>query len=305
MNKYRGFQNGWWIILITLCVMYITTLLFILIPSSTEFYSVCNGLSLAIPIFVGLVMINSEKEKDKLSEMLGIRRFSLKILPFLIIIAPCAQLFSNVVFAAPNAVSSFLFGAVDYDDLLQGTGVNSVLTNFVVICVLAPLFEEILCRGILMHLFRHYGVASMLVFSSLAFSILHQSAALLLPTFFLGLLIGIVRITTGSVFASMIVHSANNLFSLIILYSGDMNVLAEILLIISGVVLFPILMYRYLIKYTNNVNADKLNRPNKSNPGISAGLILCCLFCFIYNISMLVIRLFSGEMFYELSTYFR
>ncbi len=303
MNRSRGFQNGWWLVFLTIGVMYIAAAPFILTSTESFMYMMCSELVLIIPIIVGLFMINSERENIRLSETLGIKGFSLKILPFLIIIAPCAQLFQGFVFAPMNAVTSFLFGPENYEELLQGAGINSVLWNFIVICIMAPVIEELLCRGVLMQLFKRYGIASMLLFSSLAFALMHQSAVTLIPIFFLGLLIGIVRITTGSVFACMVVHSASNLFSLIALYSGEMNFFVESFLVIILSVLFPILMWKFLTKYTNVAEGKETNYLNKSNPGISIGLILCCVFYIILNISMLISRLFSGELFYELSMF--
>ncbi len=82
---------------------------------------------------------------------------------------------------------------------------------FVTTTLLAPLFEEIIFRGILLPtLSRDFGVISGIIVSAFIFALAHLSLGEMPPLFVLGIGLGITRIASGSLFASVIMHSLWN-----------------------------------------------------------------------------------------------
>nr|WP_273753060.1 CPBP family intramembrane glutamic endopeptidase [Leuconostoc mesenteroides] len=74
---------------------------------------------------------------------------------------------------------------------------------------LGPIFEELMCRGVLMNFYfkkSKYGFD--VILSAIIFSIFHQHQNLivLLPYFIVGLLLGILYRLTGKVQYTMLVH---------------------------------------------------------------------------------------------------
>lgn len=77
--------------------------------------------------------------------------------------------------------------------------------------VLAPLFEETICRGILLGSLRaKYGVTAAWLFSSLFFGVMHVYPAQAVGASVLGLVLGFVYIATDSLWAPIALHAANN-----------------------------------------------------------------------------------------------
>ena len=92
--------------------------------------------------------------------------------------------------------------------LLQNTPLWVTLIS---VSVFAPLFEEWLCRGLIMRgLLRTMNPASAIAVSAAFFAIIHMNPWQAIPAFCLGLLFGYVYYKTGSLKLTMLMHCANN-----------------------------------------------------------------------------------------------
>ena len=80
------------------------------------------------------------------------------------------------------------------------------------VSIFAPLFEEWLCRGIVLRglLNSNVSPAKAIIISSVFFAILHMNPWQAVPAFLLGLLFGYVYYKTGSLKLTMLMHCANN-----------------------------------------------------------------------------------------------
>lgn len=87
---------------------------------------------------------------------------------------------------------------------------------FLSVSVFAPLFEEWLCRGLVLRgLLRKFNSASAIMVSAAFFAILHMNPWQAIPAFLLGLLFGYVYYKTGSLKLTMLMHCVNNTLALI------------------------------------------------------------------------------------------
>jgi hypothetical protein len=87
----------------------------------------------------------------------------------------------------------------------------SFIILFVTTTVLAPLFEEIIFRGVLLPtLSRDFGIIWSIIVSSFVFALAHLSVGELPPLFVLGIGLGITRMASGSLLSSVIMHSLWN-----------------------------------------------------------------------------------------------
>lgn len=79
------------------------------------------------------------------------------------------------------------------------------------VSIFAPLFEEWLCRGIVLRgLLQKSSPAAAITVSALFFALLHMNPWQALPAFLLGLLFGYVYYKTGSLKLTMLMHCVNN-----------------------------------------------------------------------------------------------
>ena len=125
----------------------------------------------------------------------------LTIVPFVLLIS----LIMNSVIDNQNGSNPLL------EIVLNNNNYLSFFLLFVTTTLLAPLFEEIIFRGILLPtLSRDFGVISGIIVSAFIFALAHLSLGEMPPLFVLGIGLAITRIASGSLFSSVIMHSLWN-----------------------------------------------------------------------------------------------
>ena len=95
--------------------------------------------------------------------------------------------------------------------VLNNNNYLSFTLLFVTTTILAPFFEEIIFRGILLPtLSRNFGIILGILVSAFIFALAHLSLGEMLPLLVLGIGLGITRIASGSLLSSVIMHSLWN-----------------------------------------------------------------------------------------------
>ena len=85
------------------------------------------------------------------------------------------------------------------------------------VSVFAPLFEEWLCRGLVLRgLLQSMKPAGAIAVSAIFFALLHMNPWQAIPAFCLGLLFGYVYSKTGSLKLTMLMHCTNNTIAVIL-----------------------------------------------------------------------------------------
>jgi sodium transport system permease protein len=101
-----------------------------------------------------------------------------------------------------------------FAELFKSLDALSIGSAIFLIAVLPGVCEELLCRGFLLSSFRpRFGNAGAIVLVAILFGLLHMNPYRLLPTMFLGLLLGMIVVYTGSIFPSMFAHAMSNSLS--------------------------------------------------------------------------------------------
>ena len=136
----------------------------------------------------------------KYSIIQGIKGW-LTIIPFVLLIS----LIMNSLIDNQNGSNPLL------EIVLNNKNYLSFFLLFVTTTLLAPLFEEIIFRGILLPtLSRDFGIISGIIVSAFIFALAHLSLGEMPPLFVLGIGLAITRIASGSLFSSVIMHSLWN-----------------------------------------------------------------------------------------------
>jgi membrane protease YdiL (CAAX protease family) len=108
------------------------------------------------------------------------------------------------------------------EELGQLSGGRSVWLVIALLFVVigAPLTEEMLLRGALWGALEHYRVPRLMILplTALVFAFLHQEPTLTLALFGQGLALGVARMRTGGIGASMIAHATNNALPAVVLW---------------------------------------------------------------------------------------
>lgn len=113
--------------------------------------------------------------------------------------------------------------------------------------ILAPLFEETFCRGILLRgMLKTVKPHWAIILSALMFAVIHGNIIQGVNAFLLGCIIGYAYYKTGNIWLAMLMHATNNLMSFLLLYTplaqydsllDVMPVWGYILLVIGGIAL--------------------------------------------------------------------
>ena len=132
------------------------------------------------------------------------------ILKWFVIGAGCSYIV-NIVF---NIIST----AIGYDNGTTAEPFTSVLdgaSQLVVLCVFAPIFEELLFRGVMLSHHMKYGAWSACLITALYFGFFHGNLQQLLYTPVLGVIMAMVVLKTGSLISSIIIHVMVNFIGFI------------------------------------------------------------------------------------------
>ncbi|MBI5059478.1 CPBP family intramembrane metalloprotease [candidate division KSB1 bacterium] len=107
-------------------------------------------------------------------------------------------------------------------ELFESLNAQPVFVALLLLAVLPGVVEEFLFRGLVLRaLLPRFGPGGAIVFTAVAFGLLHLDPYRLLSTTFLGLLLGYMAWSTGSLFPAMLAHFANNALSFVVQKYGD------------------------------------------------------------------------------------
>ena len=148
--------------------------------------------------------------------------------------------FDYILFSIPTG--DMVESAMEYFDSLP------IAILLIETCVIAPIFEETLYRGILLKgLMNKYNSKKAIVYSALIFGIAHLNVPQGINAFLLGLILGVVFYYTKSIYLCMVMHFANNLLVNFVYYptSEIWTTILFIIVPIVGIVLM-ILCFKIL-----------------------------------------------------------
>ena len=87
----------------------------------------------------------------------------------------------------------------DYQEMIQSL-IKSPMTSLIQVCILAPIIEEILMRGVVLGgLKNSYGTVTALLISAMLFACLHFNMVQTLSAFVCGIVLGLLYIKTSLV----------------------------------------------------------------------------------------------------------
>ena len=142
--------------------------------------------------------------------------YSMGLIIFITVVMTFASMFA---FDLPNYLnmqltlkSSALSRLYDqFTELMKQMTGGPFWSSFLVVAIFAPIFEEWLCRGMVLRgLLTKMKPVWAIVISALFFAVIHANPWQALNAFLIGLLMGYVYYKTGSLILTMIIHFVNN-----------------------------------------------------------------------------------------------
>jgi membrane protease YdiL (CAAX protease family) len=133
---------------------------------------------------------------------------------------PFIVLFFIIIILVVNSVSSYLFSDYPLQKNVNQLSISREITiiQLLSIVVIAPVAEEFYFRGILFNYFeKRNGKLFILILTSLIFSIIHFNVPATPTLFILGISLGLIKLTTDSIFITIIMHSIFNCIMLLMI----------------------------------------------------------------------------------------
>lgn len=129
------------------------------------------------------------------------------------------------------------------------------------VCLIGPVLEEFIFRGVVLKLLQKQGVSFAVIFSAALFALFHQNVAQFFLPFVLGIMLALITVRSGSILPAILAHILNNTLAMVldavlpldnmlfywigyIIYAIIMLGLGAIFLILYGDDLKPILKWR-------------------------------------------------------------
>ncbi len=151
----------------------------------------------------------------RLTELFPVKRFNLLILVPIALFLMGAHIFLDEI---NRLVEQLIPAPAWFIELFNRLFENDfgIWGTFLKVVILAPVIEELIFRGIIMHGFmRNYRPFTAILVSALFFALFHLNPWQFPATFLLGLLLGWVMFITRNIFACMAGHAINNLLVLL------------------------------------------------------------------------------------------
>jgi membrane protease YdiL (CAAX protease family) len=116
-----------------------------------------------------------------------------------------------------------------FTELMKQMTGGPLWSSFLVVAIFAPIFEEWMCRGMVLRgLLTKMKPGWAIVVSALFFAVIHANPWQALNAFLIGLMMGYVYYKTGSLILTMIIHFVNNGTSVILSHLDSMKDYADV-----------------------------------------------------------------------------
>lgn len=165
---------------------------------------------------------------------------------------------ANIIGIGMNMLSPA--GTQTPTDQISGIISTGNIGGFIIVLMLAPVFEELVFRKMLLDRTAGFGETNAILFSAICFGLFHENLTQSLYTFGIGLILGYVYIKTRNVFVTMIMHFVFNFMGTSAMYVLPMMekggrspaLIAVVALIMITMVVSNVLGIIFLIKWIRN-----------------------------------------------------
>jgi len=193
--------------------LFVGFLIALFAKDDTVLKNIFVNLSLMVVIQIAILLAVISKDKKKFLQVKTRLQFKKQY----ILLGVAIAMITFVGFMSSNMYFFRFLSKFDYNfNTMEFEGVFSVFLGFVVICISAPIVEEIVFRFGVLDGLRSEGQSQAVLFCAVAFAFMHMSPEQTFYQFALGLVAGIFVLKTGSLLVGIVVHMTNNILSFVL-----------------------------------------------------------------------------------------
>ena len=206
--------------------------------------SVCNYI-LPLPIF--LYLMNKLEKQEIHSNKLTIKKFIVYIA-----ISLTLMWIGNLIGLTITEILGNLIQSEIANPIVETIDSSSVYTNLLLMVIMAPIFEEIIFRKLLIDRTIKYGKGVSILLSALIFGLFHGNLNQFFYAFIIGGFFAYVYIKTGKIIYTILLHLTVNFFgSIISVIVGNslnnMNTMANLPIADAGILIIYFLIYVLIV----------------------------------------------------------
>ena len=206
--------------------------------------SVCNYI-LPLPIF--LYLMNKLEKQEINSNKLTIKKFIVYIA-----ISLTLMWVGNLIGLTITEILGNLIQSEIANPIVETIDSSSVYTNLLLMVIMAPIFEEIIFRKLLIDRTIKYGKGVSILLSALIFGLFHGNLNQFFYAFLIGGFFADVYIKTGKIIYTILLHLTVNFFgSIISVIVGNslnnMNTMANLPIADAGILIIYFLVYVLIV----------------------------------------------------------
>ena len=206
--------------------------------------SVCNYI-LPLPIF--LYLMNKLEKQEIHSNKLTIKKFIVYIA-----ISLTLMWIGNLIGLTITEILGNLIQSEIANPIVETIDSSSIYTNLLLMVIMAPIFEEIIFRKLLIDRTIQYGKGVSILLSALIFGLFHGNLNQFFYAFIIGGFFAYVYIKTGKIIYTILLHLTINFFgSIISVIVGNslnnMNTMANLPIADAGILIIYFLVYVLIV----------------------------------------------------------
>lgn len=206
--------------------------------------SVCNYI-LPLPIF--LYLMNKLEKQEIHSNKLTIKKFIVYIA-----ISLTLMWVGNLIGLTITEILGNLIQSEIANPIVETIDSSSVYTNLLLMVIMAPIFEEIIFRKLLIDRTIKYGKGVSILLSAFIFGLFHGNLNQFFYAFLIGGFFAYVYIKTGKIIYTILLHLTVNFFgSIISVIVGNslnnMNTMANLPIADAGIIIIYFLIYVLIV----------------------------------------------------------
>ena len=179
-------------------------------------------IAMTICMFTLPFLIAALVNKYKIAELVPLirSRKGTRLPYFLFGLGFCA--FAQIAVSMAATIFENMGFSYDLPESETPEGILGFLLTAISTAVVPALMEEFGCRGIMFGIAeKNGGTTFALLVSSAIFGVIHGNFMQIPFAFLVGLVLGIIRIKTGSLWVAILIHGVNNFMSVVVDYAGN------------------------------------------------------------------------------------
>ena len=196
-------------------------------------------------IIIGLKSANLSIKRDIFKKV----KYSKSIIPLGMISVGGVLLVSTGIYLIYSTIIQIIGLTIPAPDFTFPSSMSMQVIYILYICILGPLLEEIIFRGIVLKSMKKHGEFTAVIFTSIIFAMFHLNLVQFMTPLLLGILLAFVTVKTDSIVPAIIIHMFNNTIATVIsCISGYNQILSSIIstiIIMGGVIGLIIFINKY------------------------------------------------------------